>query len=172
MKKREKSSHMKYVSIILVCLIVLFFQNHTRTKWREVNNQKSLSPMNLFYTFEEKEESFLPTSEVGVPIENTTRKTMIDLLEKQNLVTSGEEFKGHKIRHFPKNELVFDKRAFKAISEEDLTVMKDNNKFGCEKWGVMTTIFDPPSEALRRFMYRKDWCVVVVGDKGKPLEKV
>ena len=40
----------------------------------------------------------------------------------------------------------------------------------CTKWGVVTTIFGPePSEAVRRFLYRrKNWCVVVVGDKGRP----
>ena len=40
----------------------------------------------------------------------------------------------------------------------------------CRKWGVVTTIFGPhPSEAIRRFLYRKNrWCVVVVGDAGKP----
>ena len=40
----------------------------------------------------------------------------------------------------------------------------------CQKWGVVTTIFgEAPSEAVRRFLYRRSkWCVVVVGDKGKP----
>ena len=41
-----------------------------------------------------------------------------------------------------------------------------------DKWGVVTTIFEPPSEAVRRLMYRKGWCVVVAGDKGKPSLKV
>lgn len=40
----------------------------------------------------------------------------------------------------------------------------------CKKWGVVTTIYGPtPSEAIRRFLYRRNqWCVVVVGDKQKP----
>ncbi len=37
----------------------------------------------------------------------------------------------------------------------------------CEKWGVMTTI-SSMSESVRRFLYRMDWCVVVVGDLEKP----
>ena len=43
---------------------------------------------------------------------------------------------------------------------------------GCKKWGVVTTIYgSTPSEAIRRFLYRrKKWCVVVVGDKGTPDE--
>ena len=45
-----------------------------------------------------------------------------------------------------------------------------NNFRSCKKWGVVTTIFGTaPSEAVRRFLYRRsNWCVVVVGDKGKP----
>ena len=45
-----------------------------------------------------------------------------------------------------------------------------NNFSSCKKWGVVTTIFGTaPSEAVRRFLYRRsNWCVVVVGDKGKP----
>jgi hypothetical protein len=39
---------------------------------------------------------------------------------------------------------------------------------GCEKWGVMTTINAPPSEAVRRFLYKLDWCIVVVADLTKP----
>ena len=47
------------------------------------------------------------------------------------------------------------------------TTMK-YKRFDCKKWGVVTTIYEPPSEAVRRFLYRKDWCLVVVGDRGKP----
>ena len=31
----------------------------------------------------------------------------------------------------------------------------------------MTTIF-PPSESVRRFLYKDDWCIVVVADLNKP----
>ena len=49
----------------------------------------------------------------------------------------------------------------------------DDEKIGnidaklCDKWGVMTTI-SPASEAVRKFLYKPDWCVVVVGDLEKP----
>ena len=52
-----------------------------------------------------------------------------------------------------------------AHSFEKSTTYK---RFKCKKWGVVTTIFEPSSEAVRRFLYRKQWCLVVVGDKGKP----
>ena len=97
------------------------------------------------------------------------------VLEKQNLVTSGKIFKGDKIREFPKNEIKFRGKICGKLSEKDANTLKETrkqNKYSCEKWAVVTTIFEPPSEAVRRFMYRRDWCVVVVGDKGKPLSKV
>ena len=37
----------------------------------------------------------------------------------------------------------------------------------CDKWSVVTTIFEP-SEAVRRQAALKDWCLVVVGDKKGP----
>ena len=37
----------------------------------------------------------------------------------------------------------------------------------CDKWGVMTTI-SAMSESVRRFLYKLDWCVIVVGDLEKP----
>ena len=53
----------------------------------------------------------------------------------------------------------------KCLSILSLTILRS-----CKKWGVVTTIFGTaPSEAVRRFLYRRsNWCVVVVGDKGKP----
>lgn len=38
----------------------------------------------------------------------------------------------------------------------------------CDNWGVMTTINSPPTEAVRRFLYKPDWCIVVVSDLNKP----
>ena len=37
----------------------------------------------------------------------------------------------------------------------------------CDKWSVVTTIFEP-SEAVRRQAALKDWCLVVVSDKKGP----
>ena len=106
-----------------------------------------------------------------IPAGNSIKSDIESLLDKQNLVTSGKIFKGEKIREYPKNEIKFKGLTAGVLSENDKSILNEfqkQNKYGCEKWGVVTTIFEPPSEAVTRFMYRNDWCVVVVGDKGKP----
>ena len=72
-------------------------------------------------------------------------------------VTSGKEFSGKKIRTY-KGPIMFSSNYF---------YRKQARKSRCAKWGVVTTIFEP-SESVRRFMYRKDWCIIVVGDLMKP----
>ena len=72
-------------------------------------------------------------------------------------VTSGQEFQGGKVRTFPENDKVlFDRKINSATLPSN-----------CTKWGVITTIF-PPSEALKRFTYRTDWCLVIVADVLTP----
>lgn len=132
---------------ISLCLIVTFFHHRSRAKWRDI------IPSN---------------NELRVQIESTKIPNFDGLQMIENFVTSGKEFKGHKIRRFPANELKFEGISFKSFSEKDLKTLSDNKLYPCGKWGVMTTIFHPISEAVRRFMYRKEWCIVVVGDKGKP----
>ena len=75
-------------------------------------------------------------------------------------VTSGQEFNGRKFRSF---------RGTIRFENVDHFVVKEQQKsaWNCTKWGVVTTIF-APSESVRRFLYRHDWCVVVVGDQDKP----
>ena len=75
-------------------------------------------------------------------------------------VTSGQEFNGRKFRSF---------RGTIRFENVDQFVVKEQQKsaWNCTKWGVVTTIF-APSESVRRFLYRHDWCVVVVGDQDKP----
>lgn len=98
-------------------------------------------------------------------------KNIIDNVQKQNLVTSGKLFKGEKIREFPRQEIKYAGKTAPILNDSETNLLKlqqSKNKYNCNKWGVVTTIFEPPSEAVRRLMYRKDWCVVVAGDKGKP----
>ena len=77
--------------------------------------------------------------------------------------TSGQQFSGLPFRTFPSHLRKFSKDKF--IQSNKTSKMKWN----CTKWGVVITIFAPPKqEAVRRFLYREDWCVVVVGDKNKP----
>ena len=94
-----------------------------------------------------------------------------DLGAGYSLPLSGKLFKGDKIREFPRKDIKFaGKSAPKLDSKDIYTLEKDrlNYKYNCDKWAVVTTVFEPPTEAVRRLMYRNDWCVVVAGDKGKP----
>ena len=86
---------------------------------------------------------------------------------------TGDQFSGEKIRTFSVSDFLFNDGTDKipnAMSFEEKSF--DEKSFlksrGCDKWGVMTTISSPPSEAVRRFLYMKDWCVVVVADFNKP----
>ena len=85
----------------------------------------------------------------------------------QNLfsaATSGKEFSGDPIRTFPNHQRKFTDKKFKLNKKLKNPVMMRN----CTKWAVVTTIFSPPQESVRRFLYRLDWCIVIVGDKSKP----
>ena len=81
--------------------------------------------------------------------------------------TSGKEFSGDRVRTFPKNRRKFtDDMNFELKNNH--VMMKMSNTRNCTKWAVVTTIFSPPQESVRRFLYRLDWCIVIVGDKSKP----
>ena len=92
--------------------------------------------------------------------DNGASKT-IDLLFSE--ATSGQQFSGLPFRTFPSHLRKFSK---------DMIIQSNRMlriKWNCTKWGVVTTIFPTPKqEAVRRFLYREDWCVVVVGDKNNP----
>ena len=74
------------------------------------------------------------------------------------LGASGLVFGGQRIRKFP-----LKKQRHKG--SHILSSRLNATSGDCTKWGVMTTIHAPPSESIRRFLYLKEWCVVVVGDK-------
>ena len=77
---------------------------------------------------------------------------------------TGRLFTGEKIR-------IFTDYLFRDVSKTRSfagSSLENPSKRSCEKWGVMTTITSPPTEAIRRFLYREDWCVVVVADLNKP----
>ena len=84
--------------------------------------------------------------------------------------TSGILFSGDKFRTFDKPRIRFE--GISGMNHNNIKIKHREvwTRFNCSKWGVVTTIFDPPSEAVRRFLYRKNWCVVVVGDKGMHTE--
>jgi len=85
----------------------------------------------------------------------------------QHLVASRQDFPAQKIREFPfdsKNEN--DWKNFDEVKDEILSIQDFQEKL-CDKWVVIATISNV-SEAVRRFFYKPDWCVVVVGDLDQP----
>ena len=77
--------------------------------------------------------------------------------------TSGQEFSGVPFQTFPLDKYRFRGHKYSSSS------IKTRRKVAlmCTKWGVVTTIF-APQESVRRFLYKQDWCIVVVGDKDRP----
>ncbi|KAH3821861.1 hypothetical protein DPMN_123629 [Dreissena polymorpha] len=75
--------------------------------------------------------------------------------------SSGESFTGEPIRKFNPQDILFRKKHYPPTSKEYIP------NATCTRWAVLTTIFSPPSEAVRRFLYMKNWCVVIIGDKNK-----
>lgn len=58
----------------------------------------------------------------------------------------------------------------KSTERQHIKKLDKNEKIDkkvCEKWGVMTTI-SSMSESVKRFLYKLDWCIAVVGDLEKP----
>lgn len=79
--------------------------------------------------------------------------------------TSGKLFSGSKVASFDPKKLKFSKH------REDAPATKvevfEADALRCDHWSVVTTIFEP-SEAVRRQVLLKGWCIVVVGDKKGP----
>jgi hypothetical protein len=93
--------------------------------------------------------------------ENLASSQNLDTLVQE--ATSGHEFSGLPFRTFPPNRVKFKDNVPVSTKSQLLS-----SPWNCTKWAVVTTIFSPPQESVRRFLYRKDWCVVIVGDQGKP----
>ena len=185
---KRTNFYLKYILIVLgFCFFFSFFHHLTQyTDNNEIIDKLSetvrlvdeildISNSSAIPTESTKIESVLwPINEQLIPNStgtNTDDEVIKFVIEKQNLATSGKTFQGERTRIFPKNELKFRGKTSGKFFESEINLIEEarrENKLGCEKWGVVTTIFEPPSEAVRRFMYRKDWCVVIVGDKGKP----
>lgn len=89
---------------------------------------------------------------------------MVTAEEKLISGVSGKRFSGAPVR-----EVTSDQLNFAGMRRSDLRGVQENQK--CEKWIVVTTIFQP-SVATRMLgqMTRLGWCYVVVADKNGPSE--
>ena len=75
---------------------------------------------------------------------------------------SAKTFGGEKTRNFPATQRVFQESFVPAPIDS----LKPSSP-SCDRWAVLTTILRP-SEALRRLLLSRKWCVVVVGDYKTP----
>jgi hypothetical protein len=81
--------------------------------------------------------------------------------------TSGKLFKGQKIASYSK-ERMFNKFTDLEKQYSQSNLKKNLDPLICEKWSVVTTIFEP-SAAVKKQATIPGWCLVVVGDKKGPL---
>lgn len=78
--------------------------------------------------------------------------------------TGGSVFSMEKIRTYdgPRLDHNLPQSTFPPPGESDM----------CERWAVLTSIFEP-TDTVKQLADAEDWCVVVVGDKnGEPQEQV
>lgn len=87
------------------------------------------------------------------------------LAEKAPLANTGNLFKAGVDVSLPR---VSPKYRGMRLSEEEEAAVSDGSRTSCKLWAVLTTVFSP-SEAVRRFLYKKEWCVVIVGDRELPV---
>ena len=76
--------------------------------------------------------------------------------------TTVKMFSGDAIREFPKDSFKFS--GYTSSSSGHVSTKPSPQ---CERWAVMTTIFEV-SDAVRRQVRLRNWCLVVVADKRSP----
>ena len=76
---------------------------------------------------------------------------------------SGKTFANKVVRQFPPAQLKFKNFALPVSKKSE------RPRRTCERWAVVTTIFDP-SEAIERQSKLVGWCMVIVGDKKSPAD--
>ncbi len=85
---------------------------------------------------------------------------------------SGKLFSGKPKFQFPIKDIKFGKgiipKKSNAMSKGNLKQDKFNYK--CDKWSVVTTIFDPSESIIKQANLGEDWCLVIVGDRKTPKE--
>ena len=140
------------VSLIATCILLAKHnakENFSEDQFLDFPHQDLHSTSNeIGIVFEKSEENFEKNEEFHQLFSDAT---------------SGKEFSGEKFRTFPNHRKKFtENKLVKKVKRNDAFLRN------CSKWAVVTTIFSPPQESVRRFLYRPDWCVVVVGDKSKP----
>jgi STELLO glycosyltransferases len=96
----------------------------------------------------------------------------IDVSSARDAINSatGKLFKGERVRTFPSEQKKFVPNRFKLPVVPKATKRK-STKPKCDRWNVVTTIFDP-SEAVKRAANVAGWCTVIVADTKTPTNYV
>ena len=100
------------------------------------------------------------------PEEEPNFKRRVDKMIEQHPAATGKVFAAEKIRTYEETKQS-SRQETKQFNENENERKLNFEEKMCEKWGVLTTI-SSPTEAVRRFLYKPDWCIVVVGDLEKP----
>ncbi len=100
----------------------------------------------------------------GSPLEESMKQ------EENNIyghATTGNTFTGNKVNSFKQKDIRFSHYTPRPGRESYLR----HGNVGCDKWSVVTTIFDI-TDAVKKQSTLRDWCIVVVGDMKGPHEYV
>lgn len=83
------------------------------------------------------------------------------VIKSVNRGATGKIFSGVPFREFTSS------RMFEDFPRDINRVQVKKLNLNCHLWAVLTTI-NFPGEAVRQFLYKTHWCLVVVGDWSKP----
>lgn len=95
-------------------------------------------------------------------------KTSDDNMYHVGSATTGELFSGKVVAKFEKPRLFTTEEQIRKINFNYLQESSVIDTINCDKWSVVTTIFEP-SDAVKKQSNIDGWCLVVVGDKKGPL---
>ena len=84
----------------------------------------------------------------------------------EGTATSGKLFSGNEVYSYDSTELMFSGTS-SVTRPQGPKIKFDKHNISCDRWSVVTTIFEP-SEAVRNQALMQGWCLVVVGDKKGP----
>ena len=164
-------SYRQILLLIIGLLVLGFMQTNIGGLQRYVRTSRPIyniaNVLNTFY---------------NEPIETTGQKIEQKGQKEMSIVSgsSSEIFQAKKVREFPENARIFRGTQLHFSSMKNIftqpfkgkrfdpTKAKYSRDIDCKNWAVLTTIFEP-TEAVRRLMYT-DWCLVIVGDEGRPSE--
>lgn len=142
-----------YMSLLVIMTVFILYQNSNNVTLQEKKMAWPSSDSDAVHDVQEKLINLMPDLAISDEFQSAA---------------TGHQFTGEKFRTF--SEFMFQDEA-KTLSLASST-LQNVSKTNCKKWGVLTTIMSPPTEAIRRFLYKQDWCVAVVADLNRPKVRI